>query len=170
MEADASNYAVGGVVSQVAPDDGKLHPIAFYSRTLNPAEQNYEIYDKEMLAIVESLKHYRHLFEGLGQQITIYSDHHNLLWFTEDPGEAPRWKDGRPLGTGEDARSGDPGIYVARDTRFREPVHSNLRHLRTEQDSPAPASWAVAAPPHSPRAVEVSLNGFYHRTPLVPRV
>jgi RNase H-like domain found in reverse transcriptase len=36
-----------------------------------------------MLAIVESLEHYRHLFEGLGQQITIYSDHHNLLWFTE---------------------------------------------------------------------------------------
>ena len=83
LEADASDYAVGGVVSQVARDDGKLHPVAFYSRTLNPAEQNYEIYDKEMLAIVESLEHYRHLFEGLGQQITIYSDHHNLLWFTE---------------------------------------------------------------------------------------
>ena len=50
---------------------------------MNPAEQNYEIYDKEMLAIVESLEHYWHLFEGLGQQITIYSDHYNLLWFTE---------------------------------------------------------------------------------------
>ena len=74
---------LGGVVSQVALDDGKLHPIAFYSRMLNPAEQNYEIYDKEMLVIVESLEHYRHLFEGLGQQITIYSDHHNLRWFTE---------------------------------------------------------------------------------------
>jgi Integrase zinc binding domain/RNase H-like domain found in reverse transcriptase/Chromo (CHRromatin Organisation MOdifier) domain/Integrase core domain len=36
-----------------------------------------------MLTIVESLEHYRHMFEGLGQQITIYSDHHNLLWFTE---------------------------------------------------------------------------------------
>jgi hypothetical protein len=83
LEADASDYAIGAVVSQVASDDGKLHPVAFYSKTLNSAEQNYEIYDKEMLAIVESLEHYRHLFEGLGQQITIYSDHHNLLWFTE---------------------------------------------------------------------------------------
>jgi hypothetical protein len=36
-----------------------------------------------MLAIVDSLEHYRHLFKGLGQQITIYSDHYNLLWFTE---------------------------------------------------------------------------------------
>ena len=49
----------------------------------NPAEMNYEIYDKEMLAIVKSLEHYRHYFEGLGQQITIYSDYCNLLWFTE---------------------------------------------------------------------------------------
>ena len=83
LEADASDFALGAVVSQIAPDDGKLHPVAFYSRTFGPAELNYEIYDKEMLAIVESLEHYRHLFEGLGQQITIYSDHHNLLWFTE---------------------------------------------------------------------------------------
>jgi len=60
-----------------------LHPIAFHSRKFSPAELNYDIYDKEMLAIVDLLEHYRHLFEGLGQQITIYSDHHNLLWFTE---------------------------------------------------------------------------------------
>ena len=82
LEADASDYALGSVVSQRTPD-GLLHPIAFHSRKFNPAELNYEIYDKEMLAIVDSLEHYRHLFEGLGQQITIYSDHHNLLWFTE---------------------------------------------------------------------------------------
>jgi len=60
-----------------------MHPIAFHSRKFSPAELNYNIYDKEMLAIVDSLEHYRHLFEGLEQQITIYSDHHNLLWFTE---------------------------------------------------------------------------------------
>jgi len=46
-------------------------------------ELNYDIYDKEMLAMVDSLEYYRHRFEGLGQQITIYSDHLNLLWFTE---------------------------------------------------------------------------------------
>jgi len=82
LEADASDFALGAVVSQKGPD-GKIHPIAFHSRKFNPVEMNYEIYDKEMLAIVESLEHYRHYFKGLGQQITVYSDHHNLLWFTE---------------------------------------------------------------------------------------
>ena len=82
LEADASDFTLGAMVSQKGPD-GKIHPIAFHSRKFNPAEMNYEIYDKEMLAIVESLEHYRHYFEGLGQQITVYSDHHNLLWFTK---------------------------------------------------------------------------------------
>lgn len=82
LEADASTHALGAVISQLDAE-GKMHPVAFHSRKFNPAELNYDIYDKEMLAIVDSLEHYRHLFEGLGQQITIYSDHHNLLWFTE---------------------------------------------------------------------------------------
>jgi transposase InsO family protein len=82
LETDASDFALGAVVSQKAPD-GKLHPVGFHSRKFNPAELNYEIYDKEMLAIVEALEHYRHYFEGLGHQTTIYSDHLNLLWFTE---------------------------------------------------------------------------------------
>ena len=62
---------------------GILHPIAFWSRKFNPAELNYEIYDKEMLVIVNTMEHYRHYFEGLGQQTIIFSDHKNLLWFTE---------------------------------------------------------------------------------------
>ena len=79
---DASTHALGAVVSQLDSEE-KMHPITFYSRKFTPAELNYDIYEKEMLAIIDSLEHYRHLFEGLGQQITIYSDHHNLLWFTE---------------------------------------------------------------------------------------
>src|SRR5271168_1297327 len=88
----------------------------------------------------------------------------------EDSGEVSRWEGGRTPGTGEDAGSGDPGIYVAWDTRLREPVHSNLRHLRTEQDPPTPAPWTVATASYSPRSVEVSLNGFYRGTSPVPRV
>ena len=82
LEADASHSALGGVVSQRGPD-GRLHPVAFHSRKFNAAELNYEIYDKEMLAIVDTLEHYRHYFEGLGHQVTIYSDHQNLPWFTK---------------------------------------------------------------------------------------
>ena len=83
LEADASDYAVGAVISQRDPETGMLHPITFHSRKFNAAELNYEIYDKEMLAIVETMDYYRHYFEGLGQTTTIFSDHRNLLWFTE---------------------------------------------------------------------------------------
>ena len=51
VEADASNYVTAGVLSQ-KDKDGELRPVAYYSRRMNPAEGNYEIYDKELLAIV----------------------------------------------------------------------------------------------------------------------
>ena len=62
---------------------GRLQLITFHSRKFNSAELNYEIYDKEMLAIIETMDRYRHYFKGLGQTTTIFSDHRNLLWFTE---------------------------------------------------------------------------------------
>ena len=52
IEIDASDWAVARILSQMY-DDGKLHPVAFHSRKLNDAEVNYEIYDKEMLAIID---------------------------------------------------------------------------------------------------------------------
>jgi hypothetical protein len=83
LEADASDYAIGAIISQRDPEDGVLHPITFHSRKFGAAELNYEIYDKEMLAIVETMDRSRHYFEGLGKQSIIFSDHRNLLWFTE---------------------------------------------------------------------------------------
>jgi len=53
VETDVSGHAIGGVLSQ--EQEGKWKPIAFLSRTMQPAEQNYKIYDKELLAIVEAL-------------------------------------------------------------------------------------------------------------------
>ena len=53
VETDASGHAIGGVLSQ--EQDRKWKPMAFLSRTMQPAEWNYEIYDKELLAIVEAL-------------------------------------------------------------------------------------------------------------------
>ena len=57
VEMDASGHAIEGVLSQ--EQNGKWKPIAFLSRTMQPAEQNYEIYDKELLAIVEALAKWR---------------------------------------------------------------------------------------------------------------
>ena len=57
VEMDASGHAIGGVLSQ--EQDGKWKPIAFLSRTMQSAEQNYEIYDKELLVIVKALTKWR---------------------------------------------------------------------------------------------------------------
>ena len=55
LETDASDYAIGMCISQPDPE-GRLRPVAFYSRKMIPAELNYEIHDKELLAIVEAFR------------------------------------------------------------------------------------------------------------------
>ena len=80
VEADSSDFALGGVLSQ--RHNSVLHPVAFHSRKLTPAELNYEIYDKKMLAIVNCFKQWRHYLEGANHPITVYSDHKNLEYFT----------------------------------------------------------------------------------------
>jgi hypothetical protein len=51
LEVDASQYALGAILYQ-RNELGKLQPIGYYSKTLIPAEQNYDVYDRELLAIV----------------------------------------------------------------------------------------------------------------------
>lgn len=51
VETDSSDYVNAGVLSQM-DDDGMLHPVAYFSRKMAPAECNYEIYDKELLTII----------------------------------------------------------------------------------------------------------------------
>ena len=52
VEADSSDFATGAVLSQQNLEDEKWHPVTFLSKSLSPVERNYEIHDKEMLAIV----------------------------------------------------------------------------------------------------------------------
>jgi hypothetical protein len=54
IKADLSDYVQGGCLSQIK--DGFLHPVAFFLKKLTPAKCNYKIYDKELLAIVNSLE------------------------------------------------------------------------------------------------------------------
>ena len=82
IECDASDYASGAILSQ-RQEDGSLHPIAYYSKSFNDAERNYEIYDKELLAIIRALDEWRHYLEGGPHSIDIVSDHKNLSYFTE---------------------------------------------------------------------------------------
>jgi hypothetical protein len=81
VETDASKYALGAILSQPGPD-GKLRPVAYHSRKFNPAETRYSTSDQELLAIVDSLKHWRHYLEGTKETVLILSDHMALQNFT----------------------------------------------------------------------------------------
>jgi len=60
IEADSSDFATGAVLSQLSTEDAKWHPVAYYSKSLSETERNYEIHDKEMLAIIRALDEWRH--------------------------------------------------------------------------------------------------------------
>ena len=80
VEVDTSDYATGGVLSMKG-EDGKWRPVAFLSKSLNKTERNYEIHDKEMLAIIRGLEAWRHLLEGAQFKFEIWKDHKNLEYF-----------------------------------------------------------------------------------------
>jgi len=81
VEADSSDFATGAVLSQQSTADGKWHPVAFYSKSLSSVERNYEIHDKEMLAIIHALEEWRHFLEGATHPVEIWTDHKNLKYF-----------------------------------------------------------------------------------------
>jgi hypothetical protein len=80
VETDASDFALGGALSQTA-DDKKLHPNAFHSRKFSPAEINYEIHDKELLAIVDCFKTWQRYLEGSLYMVLVFTDYKNLEYF-----------------------------------------------------------------------------------------
>src|SRR4029077_437497 len=75
-------YVSAGVMSQ-RDDDGILHPVAFFSKKHSPAECNYEIYDKELMAIIQCFKEWRSELTSTPQDlpIQVLSDHRNLEYF-----------------------------------------------------------------------------------------
>jgi len=80
VKTDTSDYISAGILSQYN-DEGVLHPVAFYSKKHSPAECNYEIYDKELMAIVRAFEEWRPHLEGLRHPIQVLSDHKNLEYF-----------------------------------------------------------------------------------------
>jgi hypothetical protein len=81
IETDASDYAIMAIHSIRTPD-GELHPVAFHSRTLGPAEHNYDTHNKELLAIFEAFKIWRHHLEGSASPVEVFTDHKNLKYFS----------------------------------------------------------------------------------------
>ncbi|SJL18610.1 uncharacterized protein ARMOST_22207 [Armillaria ostoyae] len=79
VEADASNSAIGAVLSQ--EQEGRWRPVAFMSKALTATERNYEIYDKELLAIMLALSEWCHYLMGALEDVEIWTDHQNLQYF-----------------------------------------------------------------------------------------
>jgi len=63
VNADVLDYATDGILSMKC-EDGKLRPVVYLSKSLNKIERNYEIYDKEMLAVIRGLENWGHLLES----------------------------------------------------------------------------------------------------------
>src|SRR4029434_7650110 len=78
VEVNASDVGVGGIPSQRSPEDNKLHPCAFLSRKLSPAERNYDVGNRELLAIKVALEEWRHWLEGAEHLLLVWTDHKNL--------------------------------------------------------------------------------------------
>jgi transposase InsO family protein len=83
LETDASDGVVAAVLSQLCDNDLQWHPVAFFSKTMAPAECNYPIHDKEMLAIIRALQEWRAELESLKgeNKFDIFSDHRALEYF-----------------------------------------------------------------------------------------
>jgi hypothetical protein len=89
LQTDASAYGVGAVLSQRGKNPyythknlkPKHHPIAYYSATFTPTERNYDIYERELLAIMKSLGHWRPYLGWMKEPFTILTDHANLQYW-----------------------------------------------------------------------------------------
>ena len=79
IETDASDFALGCILSQYLGK--RLHPVAFHSRKLNDAERNYEIHDKELIAILQPFREWTHYLLRADEPVTVYTDHQNLQYF-----------------------------------------------------------------------------------------
>ena len=90
---DASQYALGAILWQRDPAmPQKLCAIGYYSKTLAPAEMNYKIHDRELLAVIRALRHWSHLLRAtpLDQPVIIWTDHKNLTYWSEPQKVGPR--------------------------------------------------------------------------------
>ena len=82
IECDTSKYATGAVLTQLDLN-GDRHPCAYISKTFSPTKRNYEIYDRELLAIIRALEEWWHYIQGSPHTTTILSDHKNLTYYRE---------------------------------------------------------------------------------------
>ena len=82
IETDASNYDLAAILSTVSPTDNQVHLIPFHSQTFNSAELNYNVYNKELMAIFKTFKVWQHYLKGSPTLVDIITDNKNLEYFS----------------------------------------------------------------------------------------
>ena len=90
LDTDASDFGMAGVLSQ--SQDGVERVISYFSKTFSKCERNYCVTRKELLAIVNSIKHFHHYLYG--RKFLVRSDHGSLRWlinFKNPEGQLARW-------------------------------------------------------------------------------
>ena len=80
MKVNVSDYITGGVLSMECENE-RWKPVVFLSKLLNKTEKNYEIHNKEILAIIRRLENWRHLLKGIHFKFEIWTDYKNLEYF-----------------------------------------------------------------------------------------
>lgn len=92
ISCDASDTATGAALTQFSEEHQIEQPIAYYSKTLSPAEKNYSVTERELLAVLRAVRHYKTYVEG--SHFKVVTDHSSLKWLTrlENPsGRLARW-------------------------------------------------------------------------------
>ena len=146
VETDASDYALAAILSAY-DTEGALHPIAFHSHTFTSQELNYDMHDKELSAIFEAFKRWRHYLECTAEPIDIVTNHKNLEYFSTTKlltQRQARWSEflsqfnliicfhPRKLGTKLDALTRRWDIYLKEGGNTYETVNpQNLRLIFT---------------------------------------
>ena len=82
VATDASKYASGAILLQTDPN-GDWHPCSYLSQLFSPAEQNYNIYDHELLVVIRALKSWRHYLHSSPFPVQVFTDHKNLTYFRQ---------------------------------------------------------------------------------------
>ena len=93
VTCDASDFAVGGVLQQCVNDIWQ--PLSFFSKKLSPAETRYSAFDRELLAVYASIRHFRHNLEG--RDFFVNTDHKPLIYVMNSTTERPSLRQSRHL-------------------------------------------------------------------------
>ncbi len=81
IECDASLFATGAILLQ-QDTNGDWHPVAYHSKSMSPTERNYQVYDRELMAVICSLREWRCYIYGSDYTTIVWTDHHNLTYYT----------------------------------------------------------------------------------------